>query len=179
MRFAQWLQKAIQRQGRNSSHDWLECLSWATFLKTIQHLAEGGCLLICVDKERTWFKVYVLAHFNHHRLRPPIPIFDALGAFELTLSQENLDAQNMALITSTLDLSYQNYVFWYIGGLSTPLAQLALSQDHSFLWILDGTKSDAISLSSLDPMLDCKLIQLYQIFENLLFDALLGRVELL
>ncbi|WP_104629072.1 HobA family DNA replication regulator [Helicobacter bizzozeronii] len=173
--FAKWLQKI--KDNLSCPLDWLERVDWTRFIATTQHLAQGGCLLIGADLERTWFKIYVLSHLNRHKLRPLVPIFDTPSAFEGFLNTKD-DSSNLALITHMLNLSYQSCALWYVGLAHTPLAQLALSLDQHFLWILDTPHKEAISLHSLDPMLDFKMLQLYQIFENLLFDVLLGRLEL-
>ncbi|WP_104711100.1 HobA family DNA replication regulator [Helicobacter felis] len=139
---------------------------WESFKTCISHIASGGCILLCVDASRMWFKEYVFTHLNAKLLRPPLPIVDGLLGFDPLLK----DVRNLPLVVNLLNLTYKNYLFWYVGeeGILSTLA----SSTKSLLWILqDGF------LSPRDPLCDLKLLQLYQVFETMLFESLLGILD--
>ncbi|MFC3847958.1 HobA family DNA replication regulator [Helicobacter baculiformis] len=159
----------LQEQHAKLGSAWLESYDWSGFIKSIRHILGGGSVLLCVDMERTWFKQYVLTHLNAQRLRPLVPIVDGLLGYAPLLH----DTQELPLISHLLDLTYQNYMFWYVGKEGV-LSELVLSKDH-FLWLLDG---QGALLSPRDPMRDLKLLQLYQVFEGVLFESLLGKLAL-
>ncbi|WP_233711269.1 HobA family DNA replication regulator [Helicobacter salomonis] len=159
----------LQEQHAMLDCPWLESYDWANFSHSIRHVLEGGSVLLCVDTERLWFKHYVFAHLNAQKLRPLVPIVDGLSGFASLLQ----DTQEFSLIRHLLDLTYQNYIFWYVGKEGV-LSELISSKDH-FLWLLDGPGA---LLSSLDPMCDLKLLQFYKVFENILFESLLGKLAL-
>ncbi|WP_104749591.1 HobA family DNA replication regulator [Helicobacter cynogastricus] len=139
---------------------------WEGFMACITHISNGGCVLLCVDAPRTWFKKYVFTHLNAKALRPPLPIVDGLLGLNWLLQ----DVQNLPLILNLLNLTYKNYLLWYVGeeGILSTLA----TNTKGLLWILqDGF------LNPSDPLCDLKLLQLYKVFETILFESLLGILD--
>ncbi|CRF45389.1 HobA family DNA replication regulator [Helicobacter heilmannii] len=169
MRFKEWL-VALQKEGFLCLEPPQDC---APLLRATEHILKGGCVLIITDSQRAWLKTYVLAHLNTHPMHPLIPIFDPLQGFDIYLQQR----PDLSIVRSTLDLVYQNYIFWYVGASNTQMAQLALSVEQSLLWFLDNQKEGAMSLESLNPLLDHKLLDLYRLFARMVLESLLGQVS--
>ncbi|WP_221280665.1 HobA family DNA replication regulator [Helicobacter gastrocanis] len=143
-------------------------------LRATEHILKGGCVLIATDNQRAWLKTYALTHLNAHPMHPLIPVFDPLQSFQTYLRQ----SPDISLVRNTLDLVYQNYIFWYVGADNSQMARLALSVGKSLWWLLDNPKEGAICFESLDPLLDHKLLQLYRVFVRMVLESLLGQVNL-
>ncbi|BEG56943.1 hypothetical protein NHP21005_06310 [Helicobacter sp. NHP21005] len=169
MRPQEWL-VALQKEGFLCLGLPKDC---TPLLRATEHILKGGCVLITTDSQRVWLKTYALTHINTHPMHPLVPIFDPLQSFEVYL-QQNPD---ILMVRNTLDLVYQNYIFWYVGTSNTEVANLALSVEQSLLWLLDSPKEGAICFESLDPLLDHKLLELYRIFARMVLESLLGRVS--
>ncbi|CRF52992.1 HobA family DNA replication regulator [Helicobacter ailurogastricus] len=170
MRLKEWF-ATLQKEGFLCLELPKDC---APLLRATRHILKGGCLLVATDAPRAWLRTYALAHLNAHPMHPLVPIFDPLKSFQVYLQQ----GQDIFLVRNTLDLVYQNYIFWYVGAGNTPMAQLASSVDQSLLWLLDSPKEGAINFESLDPLLDHKLLQLYRVFAHMVLESLLGQVRL-
>ncbi|BCZ19256.1 hypothetical protein NHP190012_08980 [Helicobacter sp. NHP19-012] len=170
MHLREWLSN-LQREGFLCLELPKDC---TPLLCATEHILKGGCVLIATDSQRVWLKTYALAHLNSHPMHPLVPVFDPLQSFQIYLQQ----SQDISLIRNTLDLVYQNYIFWYVGTTNSKIAQLALSVERSLLWLLDSLKEGAINFKSLDPLLDHKLLQLYRVFTHMVLESLLGKVSL-
>ncbi|PAF49867.1 hypothetical protein BKH41_00770 [Helicobacter sp. 12S02232-10] len=175
-----WMLKVIREEGDKVAlmSGWLEMdrYQWISLVsRTISHILNGGVILVCTDEEREWFGRYIVSSINRFggQSRPMMPIFDFSGAFP-----KKSALKETSLVNDMLSISYKDYIFWYIGKTSIPLANLALSKENGFLWIFDESVQDGIMLSSLDAMIDYKLIQLFRIFEEALFGALFGKIIL-
>ncbi|PAF53346.1 hypothetical protein BKH42_06420 [Helicobacter sp. 13S00482-2] len=175
-----WMLKAIREEGESLARmsGWLEMerYQWVSMTsRTISHILNGGTVLVCTDEERQWFGKYIVSSINRlgGKSRPILPIFDSNELLPKTLT-----FKETSLINDVLDISYKDYMFWYIGKTSTPLANLAFSKENGFFWIFDDSIQDGLTLSSLDTMIDYRLIQLFRIFEKTLFDALFGKIIL-
>ncbi|WP_240329898.1 HobA family DNA replication regulator [Helicobacter suis] len=168
----QWLYPILQEQP-SFLKDWLQNCNWIACIQAIKHIIEGGSVLMDTDTERAWFKLYVLSHLNNHPLRPLIPIFEIP-----TTLQSRLNQSENALVSSTLNLVYQSHILWYVGAFNSPVANLVL-QERGLLWAFDSPpKEEIVNFNSLDPLSDHQLLQLYQVFERILLDALLGKLNL-
>lgn len=175
-----WMLKTIREESDSVAlmSGWLEMerYQWVSMTsRTISHILSGGTVLVCTDEEREWFGKYIVSSINRlgGKSRPILPIFNFLDLLPKTLL-----TKETSLINDMLDISYKDYMFWYIGKTSTPLANLAFSRENGFFWIFDESIQDGLMLSSLDTMIDHKLIQLFRIFEKTLFDALFGKITL-
>ncbi|WP_120944174.1 MULTISPECIES: HobA family DNA replication regulator [Helicobacter] len=157
----------LQEQHAKLGRAWFQSYDWGEFAKGVRHILEGGSVLLCVDQERAWFKHYVLAHLNAKKLRPLVPIVDGLLGYAPLLP----DSREWPVIGDLLDLTYRNYMFWYVGK-EGDLSEWISNKAH-FLWLLDAKKG---LLSAQDPLLDLKLLQLYRVFESVLFESMLGQL---
>lgn len=177
-----WTLKAIREESSKIAlmHGWMEAemdrYQWVTLTsRVISHIINGGALLVCTDDDRRWFGRYVICSVNRlgGQSRPILPIFD----FTNLLPRVSM-LKDVAVLNDMLGISYQNHAFWYIGKTNTAFANLAFSKENGFLWILDESIQNGLMFSSLDSMLDYKLIQLFRVFEQTLFGVLFGEITL-
>ncbi|MDO7253670.1 HobA family DNA replication regulator [Helicobacter cappadocius] len=173
-----WMLKAIREESESVAmmSGWLEMerYQWVSMTsRTIGHILNGGTLLVCTDEDRQWFGKYIVSSINRlgGKSRPILPVFNFTDLLPKVFKENSL-------INDALDISYKDYMFWYIGKTGNPLANLAFSRENGFFWIFDDSIQDGLTLSSLDTMIDYKLIQLFRIFEKTLFDALFGKIIL-
>ncbi|PAF52870.1 hypothetical protein BKH44_00160 [Helicobacter sp. 13S00477-4] len=180
MEISDWMLKKIREEADKIAEfrGWLEInrYEWVSLVsRTIRHILNGGTILVCTDDERQWFGKYITSSINKlgAQSRPILPIFD----FESTFPKQSI-LKEVSLVHDVLNIAYKDYAFWYIGKTNTSLSNLALSRENGFLWILDESIQNGLMLNSFDAMLDYKLIQLFRIFEEALFDTLFGKIIL-
>ncbi|WP_104761592.1 HobA family DNA replication regulator [Helicobacter cetorum] len=177
--FYDWINGFVRDQGEIIAQEsgWLELerSNYANLIaQTISHLLNGGSLLISTDSSRCWFLEYILSNLNpkNSANRPLLPIID----FNHSSFYPNEDA-NMSL--ATIELTYQNPMFWHIGKIETKeMEKLLLEKNPSFLWLFENLKEDCLLLNEHDPLLDYKLLQLFKLFDNALFAVLYNKVVL-
>lgn len=177
----EWLLERIRRDSNDLAlhSGWLEIDRYKlnrSLNTTINFMIQGGTLLLCHDGRFEWFASYVASKINSKN-RPLVPIYslkDVVPNLDFTLSLES----GHGIVNDLLKFSYKDYAFWYIGRLGTPIANLALGKEKGFPWILDDEVDGAFSLSSIDKILDYKILQLYRIFESALFGVMLGDIAL-
>lgn len=148
--------------------EWFPCISNA-----VSHVVSGGTLLLYTDSNLAWFKEYIMRKINIPSNNRPFATIHTLENYTLALAEnEDIDTINMHL-----SMSYSNYAFWYIGRYHDKSAKLALNTDGSLLWLLDEQYPGAFCLHSSDDKLSYKLLQLYEIFENMIFGSIFGEFE--
>lgn len=174
-----WMTQALRQD--KSLPTWLEerKSEWIPLVKnTIFRLFSGEALVIIADKEREWFRQYILASINKGGNRPYLPIL-SIDSLLVSNNKNELDDTEAKLIIDYLDNMFSNkYFFWYIGRDERKRSALALSKDSSFLWMFDNNLQNNFTLQSIDPILDIKLMQMYRNF-NLALDAVMfGHISL-
>ncbi|WP_104748544.1 HobA family DNA replication regulator [Helicobacter cetorum] len=177
--FYNWLSTFMRDQGEMIAQEsgWLELersFDPNSIAQTISHLLNGGSLLVSTDYSRRWFGKYILSSLNPQGLanRPLLPIID----FNSSSFYPKEDA-NMSL--ATIELTYQNPMFWHIGKIENKeMEKLLLGKSPSLLWLFDELKEDCLLLNEHDPLLDYKLLQLFKLFDNALFCVLHNKVVL-
>lgn len=97
---------------------------------------------------------------------------------DVLLGQETKVSDNLKLTEGMLDMAYRDYAFFYIGKREGLRAELAISNENSFLWLLDESLSHAFTLESYNAMLDFRLLQLYKIFDQTLSAMISGKISL-
>ena len=173
-----WMLKTLREEANQFAltSGWLEMerFEWVPLVsRTIDYMLGGGTLLLCVDENLEWFSKYIVSNINKEAAnRPLVPVF-ALYDIVTDIASHNDD-----LVHDMLTLSYKDYAFWYVGGIGTRMAEIALNKQNGFFWIFDDAMQGALKLDSADKMMDYKLIQLYKNFEKALFGAILGDINL-
>ena len=83
------------------------------------------------------------------------------------------------LLKDMLSLAFPNgYLFFYIGKSLDKYANLAKSDEDSYMWLFDEQAQNSFTLSSSDENLDIKLISLCKIFDKSIDVALFAKVIL-
>lgn len=174
-KFSEWMLRIIREESNNGIlSGWLEedRFKWTKLVaNTLSSIINGTSFLLICDSQREWLKHYILTHINHpQKNRPLIPFFDFCLHPQETSSFQN--------IKDVLNIAYKDYAFFYIGKRNNLLAELAIGNENSFLWILDEAIQDAFYLNSKHPMLDFRLLQLYKIFDLALHHCILNKFDL-
>lgn len=177
-----WMLRTIREENNNGlMSGWLEeeLNKWTPLVSaTLTSLLNGVSFIILCDTPRAWLKTYILQNINHpSKNRPYMPFF-GMENLEVLLGNERKNLDNLKLAEGMLDLAYRDYAFFYIGRREGMSAELAISNDNSFLWLLDEDLSNAFYLNSTHPMLDFRLLQLYKIFDKTLSALIAGKITL-
>ncbi|MBR2112921.1 MAG: hypothetical protein IJ950_08405, partial [Helicobacter sp.] len=150
------------------------------------HILHGGSLVVLTDTQRQWFSKYITQNINlPSKTRPFFPIFEveSLGfMIDMNLNYNNTPDRHFGVINKMLEHSFaKNYMLWYIGK-KTIRGDFALfpAVYEPFMWLIDGQDmpTKTIRLSSLDDLLDYKLLQLYRLFERALCGVVFGQISL-
>lgn len=176
---SRWTIETIRKDEAMMS--WLEerKFEWVPLVKnTLSHLLEGTAIVVVTDMEREWFCRYIMQNINRQsKSRPIFPFY----SIEAIYPQVDLmrGEEELMLLNEMLTLSFRNgYLFWYIGKVDDSRAKIALNRDDSFLWVLDEEHHNSFGLSSVDDLLDLKLLQLFRIFDKTISAALFNQVNL-
>jgi hypothetical protein len=81
------------------------------------------------------------------------------------------------MIEDMLNISFNDYIFWYI-GVETNLLKFARSKPESFFWIMDVDLSKNFYLKSIDEKLDMKLLNLADLLNESIKAAIFGEIEI-
>ena len=174
-----WTLEAIRSQ--RSDFSWMEEFryEWTPITKSVvSRLIEGQTILVMSDSKRVWFKKHLLHSINDlTKNRPLLPIFDINGIYP---EIDNInDTEDMSLLDDMLSISFpQGYFIWYIGDGDYKASKFAFSKDDSYLWLIDKELPESFILSSTDPLLDIKLIQLLKLFEKTIEAVMFCEVDL-
>lgn len=176
---SQWTIQTLRQD--KSLPTWLEerKFEWIPLVKnTLTRLFSGESLIIITDKERDWFMQYITTSINRSSNRPYFPILSMKSILPQSQKLESGETEQMLIYDYLDNLFPQHYFFWYIGKDERSLSTLALSKEGSFLWIFDKNLQNNFTLQSTDPLLDIKLMQMYNIFNLTLNAAILGQISL-
>ena len=101
-------------------------------------------------------------------LRSLYPAFDSIETNE-----------QKQLLKDMLSLAFPNgYIFFYIGKSIDKRANLAKTDDNSYMWLFDEQAQNSFTLSSSDENLDIKLLNLYKLFDKSIDAVLFAKVIL-
>ena len=174
-----WTLETIRNE--ESDFSWMEeyRYEWAPLVKSaVSQMLEGKTVLLMTDTHRRWFEHYIVNAVNDLRKnRPLLPVYSLTNGFPNLQSMQT--TQEIQLLEDMFEISYPNgYFIWYIGKGDHPYTKMAYRNEESFLWILDEEVQNSFALRSSDPLLDIKLLQLYELFDATLSAALFGDLDL-
>ena len=185
-----WLKNAIrQEDNKGIMSGWLEEQRLGLvplFSRVFTHILQGGSLVVLADTQRQWFSKYITQNINlSSKTRPFFPIFEieSLGfMIDMNLNYNSAPDRHFGAINKMLEHSFaKNYMLWYIGKktIRGDFALFSVSVEP-FVWLIDGQDmpTKTIRLSSLDDLLDYKLLQLYRLFEKALCGVVFGQISL-
>lgn len=154
-------------------HKWVRVVSNA-----LNALLDGVSFIVLSDNPREWFRNYVLTRLNSPSKNRPYVPFLGIEGLEKYLGEDIRDQKNIQLVTSMLQSTYQNYSFFYIGKAEGIKAELAMSHENSFLWLLDADVQNAFILNSSNKMIDSRLLQLFRLFDQSISAVIYGKISL-
>lgn len=139
---------------------------------------ESQTVIIFTDSNYEWLGKYILSNVNSLKNERPFIPFVHLKSLYPNLDMIKTKYEEELLI-DLLDITFkQNYTFWYIGKSDDPRAKIAKNSNNSFLWLVDEQIQNSFYLSSIDPILDLKLLQLVRLFFKTLDSTLYGEIHL-
>ena len=160
---------------------WMEerRVEWTPLLASrLKFLLEGRAFITVSDEERKWFEIYLLRKMNSSKsIRPFLPFF-SLRSLYPSLDEIETNEQKQ-LLKDMLSLAFPNgYLFFYIGKSLDKCANLAKSDENSYMWLFDEQAQNSFTLSSSDENLDIKLLNLYKLFDKSIDAVLFAKVIL-
>ena len=160
---------------------WMEerRVEWTPLLASrLKFLLEGRAFITVSDEERKWFEIYLLRKMNSSKsIRPFLPFF-SLRSLYPSLDEIETNEQKQ-LLKDMLSLAFPNgYIFFYIGKSIDKRANLAKTDENSYMWLFDEQAQNSFTLSSSDENLDIKLLNLYKLFDKSIDAVLFAKVML-
>ena len=165
---------------RKKNYQWMEerRIEFVPLLSTfLKNFLEPKSILIVTDEKRKWYGEYLINKINSfNEIRPQLYPFYLLENIvpQIKIAKNN---EEFDMIEDMLNVSFEEYIFWYIGK-ETPLINFVTRKIDSFFWVLDEDFSKNFYLKSIDPYLDNKLIHLADIVKESITAAVFGEVEI-
>lgn len=163
-----------------SEYGWLEerRFEWVPLAQNcLSTVMNGSAVIIITDRDRGWFADYLIKTLNKpSKNRPFLPFFSIkcmLPGLDGFSTNETFSAY-----TDMLDISFKNYIFWYIGRGDDKMATFAKERGDGFLWIFDEQMPNSFYLKSFDEALDSKLISLASIFDKTIDAVMFSKIKL-
>ena len=177
--FFSWTLDVIRESGL--SMGWMEerRSDWVPLAaSSIDRLINAQTFLIITDKDREWFAKYILSHLNKADFdRPILPIITLDAIFPHVESVKDQD--QLAILDDMLTLLFpQGYSYFYIGKGNDSRAKIAKNRGDSLMWIFDEKLQNSFYMSSKDPQLDTKLIQLISLFDKSIDAVMFSEVDM-
>ena len=165
---------------RKKNYRWLEerRIEFVPLLSDfLNNILDAKSVLIVTDEKRKWYGEYLLNKFNNfNEFKPQFFPFYLLENLVPQISFAK-HSEDFDMIEDMLNVSFNDYIFWYIGQ-ETPLLKFARRKPDSFYWIMDNDVAKNFYLKSVDPFLDNKLIQLADVVNESLNAAVFSEVEI-
>ena len=160
---------------------WMEerRVEWTPLLASrLKFLLEGRAFITVSDEERKWFEIYLLRKMNSSKsIRPFLPFFSLRSLYPAFDGIETNEQKQ--LLKDMLSLAFPNgYIFFYIGKSIDKRANLAKTDENSYMWLFDEQAQNSFTLSSSDENLDIKLLNLYKLFDKSIDAVLFAKVML-
>jgi hypothetical protein len=161
---------------------WLEerKFEWAPLLcSPLNALLSGAAIIIVTDSNRDWFADYCIRFVNDvSKNRPFIPVYKLSALFPNIDAFKNDNLGRFKDLSDTLDVTFNQYIFWYIGRSNEPILDFVKKREDGLFWIFDEESSDNFMLRSFDKRLDAKLLSMCSLLDKTIFAALFGEVLL-
>ena len=174
-----WTLDNIRKDG--SMMSWMEekRFEWVPLAHSLlQNILSGETIVVVTDNEREWFGDYVIKSLNDSGKNRPLLSFVSIKALFPNINQLR-NKEDIELLEDMLNQTFLNgYTFFYIGKSTDIKMQLAKRHEESFVWVLDERLQNSFYLSSVDDLLDIKLIQLYRLLDKSINAVLFTEVNL-
>jgi hypothetical protein len=171
-----WTLDAIREEGVGAS--WMEekRYDWVPMVGNIvSAIIAGSVVLVVTDSKRKWFGDYIRSSINRpEKNRPLLPFYSVSALFPAfnSLKMEELDH-----LYDLFDVSFKNYVVFYVGRGADMEGRIAKKRNDSFMWLIDEQMPGALYLADKDG-LDTQLLTLYKIFDKTIDAVLFGEITL-
>jgi len=177
--FLKWTLETIRKDG--SMMSWMEekRFEWVPLVTSmLENLMEGQTIIIITDEDREWFCNYALQTINSPTKNRPLLPFISIKTFFPNIKQLKTK-EDFAMLEDMFAQSFPNgYIFFYIGKSNDIKIQLAKSHHESFMWVFDEHQQNTFYLSSVDDLLDVKLIHLFRLLDKSINAVLFAEVSL-
>jgi len=165
---------------RKKNYKWMEerRIEFVPLLSVfLNQVLDGKSVFIITDNNRKWYGKFLLNKINNFNEFKPqfFPFYileDIVPQITFAKHPEQFD-----MIEDMLNVSFEEYIFWYIGQ-EGPLLKFARRKADSFFWIMDNDLSKNFYLKSTDTFLDVKLVNLADIVNESLNAVIFNEVEL-
>jgi len=165
---------------RKKNYKWMEerRLDFVPLLSVfLNQVIDAKSVLIVTDEKRKWYANYLLEKINNfNEFKPQFFPFYVLENIVPQI-KEAKHPEQYDMIEDMLNVSFDDYIFWYIGQ-ETPMLKFARKKSHSFYWIMDNDLSKNFYLKSTDIYLDNKLLNLADLVNESLNAAVFAEVEI-
>ena len=165
---------------RKKNYKWMEerRLDFVPLLAVfLNQVIDAKSVLIITDEKRKWYADYILTKINNfNEFKPQFFPFYVLENIVPQI-KEAKHPEQYDMIEDMLNVSFNDYIFWYIGK-ETPMLKFARKKPHSFYWIMDNDLSKNFYLKSTDLFLDNKLLNLADLVNESLNAAVFAEVEI-
>jgi len=165
---------------RKKNYKWMEerRLEFVPLLSEfLNHFLEPKAILIVTDEKRKWYSEYLINKINKFNSFQPqfYPFYileNIVPQIKFAKTKDDFDK-----IEDMLNVSFEEYIFWYIGA-ESELFKFSKRKPDSFYWTMDTDFSNNFFLKSLDPYLDDKLIHLADVVCESLNAAVFEEVKI-
>ena len=165
---------------RKKNYKWMEerRLDFVPLLSVfLNQILDAKSVLIITDEKRKWYGDYLLSKINNfNEFKPQFFPFYVLENVVPQI-KEAKHPEQYDMIEDMLEVSFNDYIFWYIGQ-ETPMLKFARKKPDSFYWIMDNDLSKNFYLKSTDIYLDNKLLNLADLVNKSLNAAVFGEIEI-
>ena len=165
---------------RKKNYKWMEerRLDFVPLLSVfLNQVIDAKSVLIITDEKRKWYGKYLLEKINNfNEFKPQFFPFYVLEDIAPQI-KEAKHPEQYDMIEDMLKVSFNDYIFWYIGQ-ETPMLKFARKKPHSFYWIMDNDLSKNFYLKSTDAFLDNKLLNIADLVNESLNAAVFAEVEI-
>ena len=165
---------------RKKNYNWMEerRIEFVPLLSNfLNQFIQAKSILIITDEKRKWYGEYLLSKINSfNEFKPQLYPFYVLENIVPQIKYAK-NPNEFDMIEDMLNVSFEEYIFWYIGQ-ETPLLKFAMRRSESFFWIMDEDFSNNFYLKSIDPFIDNKLMHLADIVNESISAVVFGEVEI-
>ncbi len=165
---------------RKKNYKWMEerRLDFVPLLSVfLTQILDGKSVIVITDEKRKWYGEYLINKINNFsEFKPQFFPFYILENIvpQITMAKH---PEDFDMIEDMLNVSFNDYIFWYIGQ-ETPVLKFARRKPESFFWIMDNDLSKNFYLKSTDTYLDNKLLHLADMVNESLNAAVFGEVDI-
>jgi len=158
--------------------EWLEerKLDWIPITaKLVKEIIKGVPVIIVTDQERNWFGDYFITKINSRLNNRPFVPFYKLN--NIVVNQDSFNEEEEGFLEDMLTISYDEYLFLYIGKENHRYFKSIKQRENSVFWIVDSEIENGFYLNSLDKDFDCKLLSMFRLLNLTITSAMFSEVE--